>query len=126
MRMRKLFLWASVFATASLGAATQAQAQIVEYQGADPNAQQGSPYPNSSAASQSFDAAAVGTQTLVTFEQSPLGTFNDLGIAPGASISGSDINGNEQTIQNAPGCGNLCGFNTTPGGSNYVKLYGVR
>ncbi len=102
-----------------------AGAAPVVYTAADPGAGPGDPFPNSSAAATSFASAATGTHTLIDFESAPVGFFTNLTIAPGVTIDGTDVNGDPQQILDAPGCtGNICGFNTTPGGARYVQLYG--
>ena len=48
-------------------------------------------------------------------------------VAPGVTITGLNNNGGEQTINNAPSGGpptSVYGYNTTPGGSQYLGLYG--
>ena len=50
----------------------------------------------------------------------------------GISLTGTNVNGNDQSIVNTtsninitPPCTNaLCGYNTTPGGSNFLLLFG--
>jgi hypothetical protein len=86
-----------------------------------------SAHPNSAAAAASFDAAValLGTGSLVTFESAPLGSFSNLTIALGVTLNGTDINGNNQTIRdtsNSPSFPTLDGYNTTPGGANFVEV----
>jgi len=86
-----------------------------------------SSHPNSAAAAASFDSAvaALGTASLVTFEGATLGSFSNLTIAPGATLNGTDINGNNQTIRNtsnSPSFPTLDGYNTTVGGSYFVEM----
>jgi hypothetical protein len=125
MRVRTI---ATAAALALIAGATAEAAPIV-FTAADPGAGPGMPFPNSTAEAATFDAAASGTRTLVTFESAPVGPFTNLTIAPGVTINGTDFSGNPQQILNvpSPSCGGpsiLCGFNTTPGGSNYVQVFG--
>lgn len=106
-----------------------AEAAPIIFTAADPGAGPGMPFPNSAAEAAAFDAGASGTRTLVTFEAAPVGSFTNLTIAPGVTINGTDFSGNPQQILNmpSPSCGGpgiLCGFNTTPAGSEYVQLFG--
>jgi hypothetical protein len=88
--------------------------------------------PNSVAAAASFDAtAAVGAEHTITFETSPLGVLSSLALASGVSLTGTNVNSNDQTIVNTtsnlnvPSCSNAsCGYDTTPGGSNFLLLFG--
>jgi hypothetical protein len=89
---------------------TQAHAGLTLFTGADDGAGSLATAPNSVAAAASFDAAAAG-----------LGT-----------VTGANVNGNDQSIVNTtsninitPPCSNAsCGYNTTPGGSNFLLLFG--
>jgi len=86
-----------------------------------------SPTPAANAAAASFDAAAssIGTEGIITFEGDPLGSFSHLTVAPGVTINGTDLNGNNQTIRNtsnSPAFPTLDGFNTTSGGSYFVEI----
>jgi hypothetical protein len=83
----------------------------------------------SSAAAANFDtaAAALGIVGLITFESAPLGSYTTLTVAPGVSISGTDVNGANQSILNVsdfPPAPSLDGFNTTPGGSKWAEMVG--
>ena len=89
----------------------------------DLNAGPGGPFPNSNAAYSSF-AAAAGTLGTITFESSPVGTFSSLTVAPGVTVTGADASGNNLFINdepNLPSAPSLDGFNTTPGGANYIE-----
>ncbi|MES2462453.1 MAG: hypothetical protein V4671_17870 [Armatimonadota bacterium] len=101
-----------------------AHAQIVTFSGSDAGVGPGDPRPQSDGAAAAFDsaAAAIGTGTLVTFENAPVGSFTNLTVAPGVSINGTDYTGAQQSVQNAPQGTpvNLYGYNTTAGGANYV------
>jgi hypothetical protein len=116
------FLAAALAFGLSAGAASAAP---IVYTGADPGAGPGDPFPNASAAAASFASAATGTHTLIDFESAPVGFFTNLTIAPGVTINGTDVNGDPQQVLDVPGCaGNICGFNTTPGGARYAQLFG--
>ena len=79
---------------------------------------------NSDAAALAFDTA-TGFLPKITFESSPLGPFSSLVVAPGVTLTGSDIGGSNQTIINTTLCTNaLCGYNITLGGSQWASLYG--
>ncbi len=113
---------------------TPAHAGLTLFTGADDGAGSLATAPNSVAAAASFDAAvaAPGTEHTITFESSPLGLFFSLAPASGVSLTGTNVNGNDQSIVNTtsninitPPCTNaLCGYNTTPGGSNFLLLFG--
>jgi hypothetical protein len=112
-----------------LVAGVQASASVITFTGEDLNAGPGSPDPSSAAAAASFSTAAgaLGTDSTITFEGAPLGGFTNLTVAPGVSISGTDFHGNLQTVLNSPSFAPapaLGGFNTTPGGSEYVNVLG--
>jgi hypothetical protein len=86
------------------------------------------PYPLSDAAAASFASAAagLGTVSTITFEGAPLGAFSSLTVAPGVTLTGADVNGHNQTILNHFDAAfpTLDGFNTTPGGSNFLEMIG--
>lgn len=97
-------------------------AGVVSFTGSDVNAGPGGPFPNSDAAAASFAAAAgaIGSIGTIDFESAPLGTFTSLAVAPGVTASGPaglSIN----NTPNFPSAPSLDGFNTTPGGSQYVE-----
>jgi hypothetical protein len=109
--------------------APPAFAAPVTYVGEDIMATTSSAHPNSAAAAAAFDAAVTGLGggSLVTFESAPLGSFSNLTIAPGATMNGTDFAGNSQTIRNSsnfPTAPTLDGYNTTPGGANFVEVQG--
>jgi hypothetical protein len=93
-------------------------ASPTSYTGYDLNAGPGGPFPNSSAAYAAF-AAAAGPISTITFESSPVGAFSSLVVAPGVTASGSSLSVNN--APNLPSDPSLDGFNTTPGGSNYIE-----
>jgi hypothetical protein len=109
--------------------ASQAYAGLVTYVATDLGAGPSSPRPNSDAMAATFDAAAaaLGSVSIITFESAPLGSFNNLTVAPGVTINGTDVNANNQTIRNTsnfPSAPSLDGFNTTAGGSQFVEMMG--
>ena len=108
--------------------AMQASASIITFTGEDLNAQPGGPFPNSNAAAASFDSAAglIGPENIINFESAPLGSFSSLNAAPGVTITGSDAQGDNQQILNAPNPAfpPLDGYNTTPGGSQFLEMKG--
>jgi hypothetical protein len=88
-----------------------------------------SAHPLSAAAAASFAAAAagIGTVSTITFESAPLGSFSSLTVAPGVTLTGTDTNGANQTIRdtsNFPSGPTLDGYNTTPGGANFLEVQG--
>jgi hypothetical protein len=95
------------------------------FSGIDPGAGSADPRPNSDAAAASF-AAALASSNLISFESAPVGPFNNLMVAPGVNLSGIDVFNNPETIRNAPAGtpDNLFGYNTTPGGSQFVAFLG--
>jgi hypothetical protein len=84
---------------------------------------------NSDAAAANFIAAAsgLGSVAAINFEASPLGSFSNLAVAPGVTMSGTDFGGNQQTIRNTtnfPSYPSVDGSNTTIGGSRFVEMQG--
>ena len=122
------------FALALALATAPAHAGLFLFTGADDGVGSLATAPNSAAAAASFDTAVagLGTENTITFESSPLGTFSSLTPALGISLTGSNVNGNDQSIVNTtfdinitPPCTNAsCGYNTTPGGSKFLLLFG--
>jgi hypothetical protein len=107
--------------------AVSASANPVTYTGEDIMATTTSAHPNSSAAASSFYSAAsgIGIASTIDFESAPLGSFSSLTAAPGVTITGTDINGNNQTIRNtsnSPAFPTLDGYNTTPGGAGFLEM----
>jgi hypothetical protein len=107
----------------------QASASIITFSGEDLSAGPGDPHPVSSAAAASFDAAAslLGSNSIINFESATLGTYTNLTIAPGVSISGTTVGGGNQSILNAsnfPPAPSLDGFNTTSGGTRFAEMMG--
>jgi hypothetical protein len=106
-----------------------ATASIVTFTGADLGVLPSSPSgPNSTNAANSFDAAAalLGNVSTITLESAPVGSFSSLVVAPGVTISGSSVSGSNQSINNTFDASfpSLDGYNTTPGGSNFVEMEG--
>ena len=106
-----------------------ASAGLITFTGADLGVVPTNPSgPNSTAAAASFGVAAalLGNVSIITFEGSPVGSFSNLLVAPGVSISGSDLNSSNQTIKNAFNATfpSLDGYNTTSGGAKFVEVFG--
>jgi hypothetical protein len=101
----KNILFATAIAAGLGAAAGPAHAAIVTYIGADNSASSLATMPNSVAAATLF-GVAVPTANTITFESA---------LPVGVSISGGSITNNS-------GCGSLCGFNTTVGGSNFYLM----
>lgn len=126
--MLALAALALAFATAP------AQASLILFTGADDGAGSLATAPNSTAAAASFDTAAgaLGIENTITFESAPLGSFTSLTLASGVTLTGANVNNNDQSIVNTtsninitPPCSNAtCGYNTTPGGSQFLLLFG--
>ena len=61
-----------------------------------------------------------------------MGTFSSLALAPGVSVTGANVNGNNQSVVNTTSNINItppctpasCGYDTTPSGSNFLLLFG--
>lgn len=104
-----------------------AHATIVTFVGQDDGASTTGPFPNSAAAQASFLAAASGFGTIHTIDYENLATgyYSPIAAAPGVSIGltgpnfGSGISGISNTT-----LGNLYGFNTSPGGSQWLGFPG--
>jgi hypothetical protein len=82
-----------------ISAGAPATAEPIFFLGADNGAGPGQPRPFADRAAASFDAAA-GMLDLVNFEDTPLGNFTSLLIAPGVSLSKSQTGGG---VVNLPG-----------------------
>ena len=112
-----------------LSAAFTAAASPITFTGQDNNVQPGGSHPNASAAAAAFDtaAAAIGPESVITFESAPLGSFSSLNVAPGVTVTGTNYSGGNQQILNAPdfpGFPPVGGYNTTTGGSQYADMQG--
>ena len=120
--MNFLKLAIPLFATAGLMTSV-ANANPITFSGTDVGANSTDPRPNSNAAAASFDAAAgaLGSTSLINFESAPLGTVNNLVIAPGVTLTGAPL-----SIVNSPigTPDRLFGYNTTAGGSQFAALSG--
>jgi hypothetical protein len=106
-----------------------ASATLITFVGQDNVATTTSAHPTSAAAAASFATAAAGIGTISTidFESAPIGSFSSLLVAPGVTLTGSDVNGANQSIRdtsNFPVAPTLDGFNTTAGGANFVEEQG--
>ncbi len=112
---------------AAILATAPAQAAVVVYSGYDASGSNINNKPNADAARDAYLAATagVGESFLATFEGAPLGQFPVVDLGHGGTITSVDLSGKPQVIRNALLCqGNLCGYNTTPGGKNYLSLNG--
>ena len=123
--LKKNFSLVALAALTLLGSAASAGASPIVYSAFDIGAGAASPRPNSDAMAATF-AAALGSSTLVTFELSPLGVFNDLAIASGVTMDGTDHEGDNQEIRNSPRStpDSRFGHNTTSGGTQFVSVFG--
>jgi hypothetical protein len=109
--------------------AITASAGPIVFSGTDPGANDTDPRPNSIAAAASFDAAVLAlsqTDNIITFESATLGAFTSLTVAPGVTLTGSDVGDGPQTIVNAPtgSPDSLFGYNTTASGSRFASFFG--
>lgn len=101
----------------------------VVYTGSDVGAGPTDPRPNSNVVASQYDpvAAASGPLSFFTFELSPVGSFSNLNLGSGVSVSGADISGNPQSIANSPSYTpqpSVGGYNTTLNGTNYLYVQG--
>ncbi len=108
---------------AALAGGSWAYAVPTTYIGSDTGAGSASARPNADAAAAAFDLAAAPF-ALIAFESAPLGSFASLAVAADVTLTGSDINGMNQTIRDSPLCGNLCGFNSTASGKQFAQGFG--
>lgn len=97
-------------------------AGVITFIGEDLNAGPGGTFTNSNAAAASFNtaASAIGTVGTITFESSPLGAFTSLTVAHGVTASGPAGLSIDNT-PDLPSDPSLDGFNTTPGGAQYIE-----
>jgi len=108
-------------------AATPASAALVVYSGYDSAATSISTKPKSDAAHDAFLAAIADQQDkhVATFESAALGAFSSLDLGGGATLTGADNGGKNQTIRGTTNCTfSGCGANTTAGGKNFLYLNG--
>ncbi len=117
--MRKMVL----IALASMVWTSTSQASIITFVGQDDGAPTSGPFPLSDAAQTSFEtaAAAFGSLNTITYESLAVGFYTPIAAAPGVSItlSAGDFGNGFSGISNTT-VGNLYGFNTTPGGSQWL------
>lgn len=105
--------------------AIPSHAALVVYSASD-IANSSDPRPNSNAMAAAFDAAAsgLGPLSVIDFESAPVGVFNNLVVAPGVTMDGTDYASTDQSILNAsigfPADG-YWGYNTTVSGVNFVQ-----
>ncbi len=89
------------------------------YSGGDPDATPGDPHPNTDDARSRFDAAAstFGTLTQLDFESVPLSQYT-------FTTRGVDVVGvnNDSGITDDSAGDSIIGFNTTPGGSQFLQF----
>jgi hypothetical protein len=99
-----------------------AQAQVVSFSGHDDGAPTTGPFTNSNAAQTSFLSAAsgFGPTTTYGFEDQALGFNNSLTIPNGTIAIAAPNLGNGFSGISTTTFGNLYGFNTTPGGKNWL------
>jgi hypothetical protein len=103
-----------------LAASFASAGTITSYTGSDDGASTSGPWPLSAAAQTSFLAAA-GTTSLIDFESQPVGYNTPFTAAPGVTVSltGPNFGAGFSGISNTT-FGNLYGFNTTAGGSQWL------
>jgi len=102
---------------------------ITSIVGTDNGAGTGGPFPQSAFAESGFlfDASLFGPTQTITFENSPVGMFSSLNVAPGVNVTldpstpnfGNGFSGISNTT-----IGNLYGFNVTTGGANWLGFPG--
>ena len=117
MAAMPIFVWSGVTSSAAL----------TTFSGEDLGAGPGSAHPLSTAAASSFDAATGGGDQIITFEAAPVGSFSTLTVAPGVTLGGTNYDGGNQQILNAPAfpsVPSLDGFDVTAGGTNYAEVEG--
>jgi len=104
-----------------------AQASTITFSGQDDGASTGGPFPISSAAQAAFLASAAthGPTSTITFEGLATGFYSPVAAAPGVSVAISAPNfGVGFSGINNTTLGNLFGFNTTSGGSQWLGVPG--
>lgn len=122
-----LFTAGAALAAALLCAGTSRAGTITTYVGQDDGASISGPFTNSDAAQTSFETAAAGLGTLetITYESLATGYYTPIDAAPDATITltGGD-DGDMFSGISADTAGNLYGFNTTPGGDQWLGFPG--
>jgi hypothetical protein len=102
-------------------------ADIVTFSGQDDGAPTTGPFPNSTSAQTTFEAAATQLSPLglITFEDQPVGFSSSFTAAPGVTvnISAPNFGNGFSGISNTTN-GNLFGFNITTGGSKWLGFPG--
>ncbi|HTV09988.1 MAG TPA: PEP-CTERM sorting domain-containing protein [Candidatus Aquilonibacter sp.] len=103
-------------------------ASISTFSGQDDGASTTGPFPNSTAAQAAFETAALGFGSLntITYENLAVGYYSPFTAAPGVTVTlntptnfGDGFSGISDTT-----LGNLYGFNTTPGGNQWLGFPG--
>lgn len=114
-------------AAVSLCLVSSPSSAVTIYSGSDDGAPITGPFTNSSAAQANFSSGAslLGTTSTITFEDQPVGYNASFTAAPGVMITltGTNFGGAFSGISNTT-LGNLYGFNTTSGGSNWLGFPG--
>lgn len=102
---------------------TALAATVTPFSGQDDGAPTTGPFPNSVAAQTAFEAAASGFGTLntINYESLPVGYSASFAAAPGVNVTltGGNFGAGFSGISNTT-FGNLYGFNTTTGGSQWL------
>jgi hypothetical protein len=99
-------------------------AGVATYSGFDIGTSSIATSPNSVAAAAAY-YAATGSLPVIDFESAPLNGYTSLVIAPGVTLTGTTFFGGNQSIINTFVCAPAqCGYNTTPGGSQWADVYG--
>jgi len=115
----------SVTLIALMSFAGNAMASVTTYSGQDDGAPTTGPFPNSSAAQTTFKtaAAAYGSLNTLTFEGLPtgFGPFTTMGVNVG--ITGANYGPSYSGLTTTTS-GNVYGFNTTPGGDEFLGTSG--
>jgi hypothetical protein len=127
MRTKLTPLCIATFALNLLLATPVAYASLIVFSGTDSGGLT-NPRPFSDAAAAAFDSAVLGlgTETIITFESTPVTEFRSIVLAPGVTLTGTNIIGGVQNVLNAPwfSPASEYGYNTTVGGSHFVHLLG--
>jgi len=123
VQLKELLLASTVAVAAAAFVAAPAGASIVTFSGQDDGAPVSGPFPNSAASQASFETAAgaFGPLQTATFEGLPVGLYSPVAAGPGLSITLNAPN-DGACISGVANCtyGNLYGFNTTTGGSQWL------
>jgi hypothetical protein len=108
-----------------LSVGVSARAGQVVYRGIDPGMGPGQSAPNTVAAQTAF-RTAIGASPLIDFEAAPLGHFTSQELLPGVTLTLSNTDstpppGFHYGIAN-DNQGPLLGYNTSPGGSQFLRV----